>query len=301
MFDVICDESSILQMMSRFGIPVGVGDKSVRETCKEHDVDATTFLALANYLKLGNEVSNFFIDKLSVESLLDYLQKSHSYFLDFQIPNIRRKLIEAIDVSKANDVPFLILKFFDEFAHDVNHHMKGENESVFTNVRSLLKGKKVDGFNIADYCKSHVGMDLKLQELKKVIIKYYKSAPSTEMLNNVLFDIFNFEEDLKKHCHIEDDLFVPAVELVEKKVKLQSNNAPEENDKEELSDREKDIVIEIVKGKTNKEVAADLFISVNTVLTHRKNISRKLGIHSVAGLTIYAIVNGLIQIDDVKE
>ena len=50
---------------------------------------------------------------------------------------------------------------------------------------------------------------------------------------------------------------------------------------------------------TNKEVAEKLFISINTVLTHRKNISRKLDIHSVSGLTIYAIVNQLVNIEEI--
>jgi regulator of cell morphogenesis and NO signaling len=55
----------------------------------------------------------------------------------------------------------------------------------------------------------------------------------------------------------------------------------------------------VVKGMTNKEIAQTLFISVNTVLTHRKNISRKLNIHSISGLTIYAIVNKIVKLDEV--
>ena len=47
---------------------------------------------------------------------------------------------------------------------------------------------------------------------------------------------------------------------------------------------------------SNKEIANSLFISLNTVITHRRNIARKLQIHSVAGLTIYAIVNKLVDI-----
>ncbi|MBQ1611884.1 MAG: response regulator transcription factor, partial [Alphaproteobacteria bacterium] len=66
-----------------------------------------------------------------------------------------------------------------------------------------------------------------------------------------------------------------------------------------LSPREKDIVIGVVKGLTNKEIADKLFISLNTVLTHRRNIARKLEIHSPAGLTIYAIINGLVDLKDV--
>ncbi len=69
---------------------------------------------------------------------------------------------------------------------------------------------------------------------------------------------------------------------------------------ETLSLREKDVITCIVKGMSNKEIADKLFISIHTVITHRRNISRKLQIHSPAGLTIYAIVNKLVELSDVK-
>ncbi len=67
-----------------------------------------------------------------------------------------------------------------------------------------------------------------------------------------------------------------------------------------LSQREKEIVVCVVKGMTNKEIAENLFLSVHTVITHRRNIARKLDIRSTAGLTIYAIVNKLVDISEVK-
>ncbi len=76
------------------------------------------------------------------------------------------------------------------------------------------------------------------------------------------------------------------------------NQNPE--NQETLSDREKDVIISLVQGMTNKEIANHLCISTNTVITHRRNIARKLQIHSPAGLTIYAIVNNLIDISSVK-
>ena len=71
-------------------------------------------------------------------------------------------------------------------------------------------------------------------------------------------------------------------------------------DQEELSDREKEILTSIVKGMSNKEIAEFHNISIHTVITHRRNIGRKLEIHSVSGLTIYAILNKLVDIKDIK-
>lgn len=61
-----------------------------------------------------------------------------------------------------------------------------------------------------------------------------------------------------------------------------------------LSSREREVLKEVSLGKTNKEIADTLCISVNTVITHRKNITAKLGIHSVSGLSLYAVMNGII-------
>ena len=68
----------------------------------------------------------------------------------------------------------------------------------------------------------------------------------------------------------------------------------------ELTPRERDIIIGVVKGMTNKEIADELFISPNTVTTHRRNIVKKLDIHSASGLTVYAIMNKLVSLQDIE-
>lgn len=93
------------------------------------------------------------------------------------------------------------------------------------------------------------------------------------------------------------------------KQKLESMLALEESAEESsdddgqqaLSAREKEIVICVVKGMTNREIADKLFLSTHTVVTHRRNIARKLQIHSPSGLTIYAIVNKLVELKDIKQ
>ena len=80
---------------------------------------------------------------------------------------------------------------------------------------------------------------------------------------------------------------------------LQSETDEKDSESESLSQREREIIILVVKGLTNKEIADKLCLSIHTVITHRKNIARKLQIHSPAGLTIYAIVNKLVELKDI--
>lgn len=75
----------------------------------------------------------------------------------------------------------------------------------------------------------------------------------------------------------------------------------EENDEQQsLSIREKEIVVCVVKGMTNREIADKLYLSTHTVITHRRNIARKLQVHSASGLTIYAIVNKLVELSEIR-
>ncbi len=73
-----------------------------------------------------------------------------------------------------------------------------------------------------------------------------------------------------------------------------------DDDYQTLSDREIDVLKEVALGYSNKEIAERLFISINTVITHRKNITGKLGIKTISGLTVYALLNHLIQPEEVR-
>ena len=145
MSDLICDNYSLLMVMSRFGLSLGFGDKSVKDVCEAQNVDYRTFLAVANFISEEQYSYSADDDSFSIPALMDYLKRAHAYFLDFNLPAMRRKLIEAIDCSRDNDVAYLILKFFDEYAKEVRRHMEYENEAVFTYVEQLLQGRLSGG------------------------------------------------------------------------------------------------------------------------------------------------------------
>lgn len=306
MITLIKDNYSVLQALSSFGINLGFGDKTVAETCEMNGVDCHTFLAVVNFTI--NDLAISEEDELiSVPTLLHYLEASHHYYLDFQLPFIRRELEESINEQDA--LGHLMLKFYDEYAQEIKRHMKYEEKTLFPYVQSLIDGKPIPDYNVEMFSKHHDSADKKLRELKLLIIKYLPSdAHLNSKLTATLYDIYNNEDWLHQHAEVENHIFTPAIRRLEKKLKQDdvTKNISTmvfkggQDNLDALSDREREVIVGVVQGLQNKEIADRLFISVNTVITHRRNIARKLQIHSPAGLTIYAIVNGLVDISSVK-
>lgn len=273
-------EEEAIQIISRFGLGMGVGEQTIAQTCEAYGVHTATFLAIINFKVFKQRA---IITEIDIPTLQRYLRNAHTYFLDFRLPFLRRALIEAIiPADPTSKIPMLILRCYDEFVEEIRAHIEHENAGLFEEHTR-------DDERITD----------KLTEIKNLIIKYYPSNNSSqrELVNytliSVMSDLWHTEQDFADHCAIEDEILRPAMTHVQQQKK------PHQilQDTEELSSRERDVVVQIVKGLSNKEIADVLCISVHTVITHRKNITRKLNIHSTAGLTIYAIVNKLIDIN----
>lgn len=302
---LIKDNYNILQSLGSFGINLGFGDKTVRDVCESQNVDTYTFLAIVNLAINGYKNFEDY-SRISIPTLMHYLHASHEYYLGFQLPFIRKELTEALDEN--DNLARLILKLYDEYASEINKHMKYEEKFLFPYVESLMKGEPTKNYDVETFSKHHGQTDQKLRELKNIIIKY---LPSDGLRNNqlsaTLCDIYSNEEWLAKHAEVEEEIMIPSIRHLERrsrqddvsaKISNMLNQNP--NGNETLSEREKDVVISLVQGMTNKEIADHLCISPNTVITHRRNIARKLQIHTPAGLTIYAIVNNLVDISSVQ-
>jgi len=305
MISIIKDNYDILQNLGSFGINLGFGDKTVREVCEDQNVDTYTFLAIVNYTRNGYRDYDD-AERLSIPTLIHYLKAAHDYFINFELPFIRKELVAAL--NEGDSLARLILRLYDEYSHSVTNHMKYEEKTVFPYVFELLDKKYAGKYDIDTFSKHHGQIDTKLTELKNIIIKY---LPSDGLHNNqlmaTLYNIYNCEEWLRQHAEVEDDIFIPAIRRLEKQskqsdvsVKISKMINQNPDNQEVLSDREKDVIVSLVQGMTNKEIADHLCISINTVITHRRNIARKLQIHSPAGLTIYAIVNNLVDISTVN-
>ncbi len=217
--EIVGNHYSLLLVLNRFGISMGFKEQTIEDVCLRNNVDTDTFLAIVNLLACEGKVT-IDVSKISLETLMTYLKKSHEYYLEYRLPEIRRKLHDVIPNTGA--LAAAVLNYYDEYISEVEKHMRHEDKSVFKYVDALLSGDVNCKFNVEMFDDYHENREQKLTELKNIIIKYYPTETTNE-LTSVLFDIFNCERHLALHCSIEDYLFMPTIRRVEREKGVKHN------------------------------------------------------------------------------
>ena len=202
---LILTHYDLLMVITRFGIPLGFGDKSVDEVCQANGVDTNTLLAVVNMLTTQSDtIPEELLQEISAESLIAYLQRSHHYFLDYKLPDLRGHLFTAVE--------------------EVHKHMGYEDEVLFPYVHRLLKGERDKKYSIDEFESRHDHIEMKITDLKNILIKYYQSM-GDYALTNVLHELLTTESDLMWHNHIEDCLFVPLIKRIEETLHARNEHA----------------------------------------------------------------------------
>ncbi|RLD79436.1 MAG: DNA-binding response regulator [Bacteroidetes bacterium] len=134
------------------------------------------------------------------------------------------------------------------------------------------------------------------QVLKNLLLEY-----SFTLINISEIKEENSEQSDESHIYYDEEKSDILNKIDQAISQIRGHSKKKEKQNNEISQREKAILACVARGLTNKEIAEDLFISTHTVITHRKNIVRKLGIKTVSGLTVYAILNKIIDMTDLQE
>lgn len=283
--DVLFENHNLLLLLPRFGIPVGFGEKTIGQICAEHGVRVELFLYVCKvYCDEGFSASGSTVAADDLPAFLRYLRASHHYYIDERLPHIEKHLNE---VARKAGSPYgdSLRKFFDDYKKEVEDHFAFEEEHIFpTAVKDIGRSKKV-------FIGAHDSIEEKLSDLTQIIFKYLPRNISSEEIIELTFDIFQLAEDLDRHTALEEAVFTEGREEARLKKAVRPAAGPAD---ESLSEREKEVLVLVAKGYMSKEIADMLNISMNTVNTHRKNITAKTGIKSIAGLTVYAMMNKLM-------
>jgi DNA-binding CsgD family transcriptional regulator/iron-sulfur cluster repair protein YtfE (RIC family) len=294
--EVLRSDLNLMFVLNQFSIPLGFGEKSIREVSLKYEVDCDQLLTMLQFHAQPEKPDMDKLRSLSAELILNYLKSSHTYFLEFRLPDIEHQIDVALSESSTRKT---ILSYFEEYEREVREHMNYENNVFFPYVEKLIQEGQPQDYSVREYESRHDNIEEKLDDLINLLLKYLPSEGDSYRLGDVLKKLQQCNQELNQHRLLEDEVLVPKIRLLENTPES-SRFSAQNKESEGLSEREKDIVCAVAKGLSNKEIADQLFISIHTVITHRRNISRKLSIHSPAGLTVYAILNKLVDIEDLR-
>jgi len=221
MADLIHLNYHVLPIINRFGIALGFGDKTVGQICVEKNINTDFFIEIVNVFLNEEYFPKKTLQNFEITEILDYLKKTHEYFLKIKLVSIEKKINELIEICcKENSSKIELIKnFYLEYKNELIEHIKYEDEVIFPYVEELLTKKtKKEGFEIKKYLDTHSNIEEKIFDLKNLIIKYLSMPNYPELSNEILYDLFDFERDIFNHQNIEEKVFVPKVMKLEEKL-----------------------------------------------------------------------------------
>jgi len=278
--ELLTEHSELIPVVNRFGVKLGVGEKTIEKICLENDLNVDFILAILNVYLDEEYDPEKDLDAFDVSLIVDYLKRTVENYMQASVPNLEKHFTPFIAMSSGeNEELKLLHKIFYQFKSELSEHLQQGLEQLSDYPNELL------------------------HDLKNIIIKHISGNFNQNLAYAVIFSITALERELHIHNRLLEKVLRPKLkELDSGHIEHLNHTFSDEHKSQEenkqLTNREIEVLKLIVQGRLNKEIADKLNISLNTVLSHRKNIIAKTGIKTVSGLTFYSISNGYVSSGD---
>ena len=213
--DIIAANHNIILLLPRFGIPLGFGEKSVREVCTSAGVPVDFMLLVSNlytfddYLPSIDEVS-----QIDMQPLVPYLKASHIYYTEERLPHIESHIAhiaERMDERTGS----IFKQFYADFRREITAHFQSEEENEFPRLIALQQSQRPKGGTKKVSSKSHSTLVDTLNDLTQIVYKYLPGNVMPEETMELVFDILQLSSDIQKHALIEEKILEPYVAWLE--------------------------------------------------------------------------------------
>ncbi|MEA4905368.1 MAG: LuxR C-terminal-related transcriptional regulator [Petrimonas sp.] len=278
--ELLTEHSELIPVVNRFGIKLGVGEKTIGKICLENDLNINFILAILNVYLDEEYDPDEDLDTFDVSLIVDYLKRTVENYMQVLVPNIEKHFTPFIAMNDGENKELKLLhKMFYQFKSGLSDHLQQGLEHLSDYPNELL------------------------HDLKNIIIKHISGNYNQNLAYAVIFSITALEKELHIYNRLLNKLLLPKLreldsEHIEDLNHTFSDEYKSRGSNKQLTNREIEVLKLIVQGRLNKEIADKLNISLNTVLSHRKNIISKTGIKTVSGLTFYCISNGYVSPGD---
>lgn len=285
--DLVSADISLSGVLARFGILPGYGSETIAEVSRRTGIHQNLLVAIVHcyFSTYGNlsSIGESLVSKLPDEATEKFLRESNEYYLRVELPLIARHIAHAGLRSDRLDI------YIKELERLLQNRQKLYEENIYPILSNIQIGRgKIAISEERDACDMEI--ESRLEDLKNFFIVHQTPTVSPGILLGVLATIEALLKDFKATTRL--------VRLIEADADKKDNPAEAGiSDTAEvlpISQREREVLVLLAKGLSNKEVADRLNISINTAITHRRNLSSKLGIRSIAGLSLFAYTHGML-------
>jgi regulator of cell morphogenesis and NO signaling len=211
----------LLPVFHRFGFTLGFRNKSVEQLCIEKGLNADFFITIANTFHNKNYFPEEKLLAFSPILIIDYLRKTHQYYISYSLPKIE-VLIHTLILSgntNKNEMQ-MIEEFYLRYKTKLLKHIDDEEKMVFPYIDKLINkpGSITNKTFRLNFEEEHENVDLEIDDLKNLIVKYINSDYDELVCNELIAEIFRFEKDIFDHARIEDMILIPQVKQLQNKL-----------------------------------------------------------------------------------
>ncbi len=229
--EIISQNKSLSSVLERFGVGERDYQKTIEEAGKALNTDPEFMVEIITAFDEDNKPDQKVLMKFPIETILNYLKKSHRYYLDKKIPEIEISLQDIIRRSnQGNAVLFALGNLFIAYKRKLTEHIESEEKELFPYIEFLigqLRGdfdykisqKIISRFSIQKFEDSHSNVEEDIEKTRNTIMKYSPVKTFAMSYRIFLNQLELFEKDLHRHSIIEDEVLVPKAQRLEELLK----------------------------------------------------------------------------------
>ena len=211
--EVIVDEPSVVPVINRFDIVLGVGDRTIKSICKEKGIDTSFFITILNAFIH----ESFFLENVTgafnAGDVVDYLRKTNNSYLRNQLPNIERHFAALISRSDSNNNLPLLFNFYREVKTEIERRIDSDNQWFDAIISAEQSNSEVSVAGNAVQAESD-SIEDKLSDLINMFVIHLRGDYERNLCHAVLFAVISLEKDIRQNNRIRNRVLRPLVDAL---------------------------------------------------------------------------------------
>lgn len=220
--EVVTRNPQLILVLERLNIFLGVENKTIEELAIEKELNPELVVLLLNMQQNEHAALSLRLSETDIRTVISYLTVSHAYFTDELYPVITSDIDRMVG-DKRQPAMQMLKTFFKEYRKEADAHFDYENRVAFPYMLKLMGDKPAssdlqEDYSIDMYRQHHDNIEEKLDDLMQLLIKYLPHDENYRIRRQIILNISQLDNDLKVHARIEDNVLIPAIEELEKKL-----------------------------------------------------------------------------------